>query len=113
MKLATATTHSRSYLNSAPPAKSVPQLPGSIYPTLTNKAGPTYARQFRQNSVAFSGTSTVPWIPSRETWEAVATVPAVMFSDSGELDLCMAIRGRGVDPWSRLGYRATLYEVTS
>src|SRR4051812_15657319 len=67
MRLAIATTHSRSYLCRAPAAKSVPQLPGSMYPTLTSNAGPTYARQLRQNSVGLSGTATLLWMPSSET----------------------------------------------
>src|SRR3954466_7528257 len=75
MKLAIATTHSKSYLCFAPAARSVPQLPGSMYPTLTSSAGPTYARQLRQNSEGLSGTDTELWMPSSETGEIGRVLP--------------------------------------
>ena len=68
MKLAAATTQSRSNLCFAPAARSVPQLHRvHVANAYKQCAGPTYARQLRQNSVGLSGTATVLWMPSRET----------------------------------------------
>ena len=41
-------THNSLYPNRAPPSRSVAQLPGSMYPTLTRYAGPAKANMRRQ-----------------------------------------------------------------
>ena len=68
IKLARPTTHKSPYLNWAPPCRSVPQLPGSMYPTLTKIAGPTKARHCSQNPAVWCGTSTELWTSSRDEW---------------------------------------------
>src|SRR2546425_1088203 len=70
IRLARPTTQSKPYLNCAPPCRSVPQLPGSMYPTLTRRAGPTNARQCSQKPAWWWGTSTVLCIPSSDRWPA-------------------------------------------
>src|SRR3989338_6441542 len=55
MKFEIRTTERRVYPNRAPPARSVAQLPGSIYPTATISPGPAKAKSLRQKP-AFTGT---------------------------------------------------------
>src|SRR3954469_16325478 len=49
IKLESSTTLSSAYPKRAPPARSVAQLPGSMYPTATMYPGPAKARALRQN----------------------------------------------------------------
>src|SRR3954453_1689553 len=48
IKLESSTTLSSAYPKRAPPARSVAQLPGSMYPTATMYPGPANARALRQ-----------------------------------------------------------------
>src|SRR5262249_32277211 len=72
----------------APAWRSVPQLPGSIYPTLTSNAGPAKARNCRQNPAEGGGNGTVLLKPSSEQVSAGFTedrgkVPAVALDSFG------------------------------
>src|ERR1051325_3685373 len=59
-------TASRVYPNAEPPARSVAQFPGSMYPTATRYPGPANANIFRQKP-APSGMGTEPWTSGRLT----------------------------------------------
>jgi len=50
----------------APADRSVLQLPGSMYPTLTRNAGPAKARNCRQKAAEGGGSGTVLLRPSNE-----------------------------------------------
>jgi hypothetical protein len=58
-------TDNKVYPKEAPPAKSVAQLPGSIYPPATKKPGHMNARKFCQNPFP-AGTGIVPNTSERD-----------------------------------------------
>ena len=60
MRLDTMTTESSAKLYFEPPARSVAQFPGSMYPTATRNPGPANAKSLRKK-LAEDGTTRLRW----------------------------------------------------
>src|ERR1017187_4270779 len=60
MRLDTITTESSAKLYFEPPARSVAQFPGSMYPTATRNPGPANAKSLRKKP-AEDGTTRLRW----------------------------------------------------
>src|SRR5206468_12784514 len=75
MKLESTTTERRVKLYFDPPARSVAQLPGSMYPTATRNPGPANANSLRRTP-AETGTTKLRWTSERLGRSGVERNPA-------------------------------------